>query len=1059
MTSSITNSNSILNPYGSNNLTAEKDVNAWFEICFDYSLIRKKILNNELKNLTEEDKRLVVFFIIRNDYLHHAIMKGDETFAEALILAGGDVKALDIEGKSAFYRAVQSSRDSEFVKMMLSQGAEIREEEAADIFKKIFTNFLSKKINFSLLLEVITIAPLKAFNSLDFNQYNDLLILCKKNPDLGTILLKRTKELIVEDVEFALKIIGKLLCGHYKNTRLKELFLLVETGRLEDSFLLKILTSGNLFYQVIGDENFLSLVETRWQAKQIFQEIFCKIKDFRLALSVYGLLHASSLDEVIKFIEEDFFHLSESTIKNEVSSHIQKLQLLEGTTIWHLAAEKLQHKKDIFEKMRQLGFDPNWEDVEKRNYFFTSAIALDEFFQTLSCDPNAKDCFSDNAIEHHCRHTKNIRCIKRLSYLGLKIGNQFSYAHKCQNVFPDHPFFQAVLSSALLIPEADANALCSFFQKNKDVDDEEKEEFFAANFPLEDPDFINFKLYFEKNKKRTREENVYFSEKDRSHISQFIKTDKLLEFFPGVWEGEIPSKALTLISNDPIASFCAASIQKRHEKILNGDLPRTGHLFSTYILNRENLIKLNQYLFENPLYMGYLVHDCMTLQLVDIRTDGMTISEYGDFVDFFMHPIKILYHIPQRHQEKIFDAFHRSIPPIVQDTLTISNGAEIKKCGRTALIVGFGYYDAYKFLRKGEKYDYFSQEYSVTQAFAELETSFSSSFHKPMGLYVVRKLPSVLQEFSSEEGAIVYHYKAKGETFEYLQDLPEEKFNKARKIFLHDSAQMVRMGIYPDLAALFHNSEQKRSYALLIDLLVKLQPSKTFIPQGGAGRLDQVFSKLQYPNIRSSGLTDLRDAKYLWGNDRSTGLEEGIKDLKDFKKTDENLYVLQMCGLCNILLIDMLLLAKRYQTEGKLHWKEEREMETFGEVLMEAFALVSSVYAKKDYDQFLKFSRLCGIDWVLAARQIAFWIDTSSEGYPDWVNRGVIPPDIYQEGTRVFVNVSKAKNFDPIHGFSTQGNQDIGIYNGPLGLTEFEKAMYLLFHPILLAEPLGNVYK
>jgi hypothetical protein len=36
----------------------------------------------------------------------------------------------------------------------------------------------------------------------------------------------------------------------------------------------------------------------------------------------------------------------------------------------------------------------------------------------------------------------------------------------------------------------------------------------------------------------------------------------------------------------------------------------------------------------------------------------------------------------------------------------------------------------------------------------------------------------------------------------------------------------------------------------------------------------------------------------------------------------------------------------------------------------------------------------------------------------------------------------------------TNAEQDIGLYNGPLALTEFEKALHLLFNCIALAEPL-----
>jgi hypothetical protein len=87
----------------------------------------------------------------------------------------------------------------------------------------------------------------------------------------------------------------------------------------------------------------------------------------------------------------------------------------------------------------------------------------------------------------------------------------------------------------------------------------------------------------------------------------------------------------------------------------------------------------------------------------------------------------------------------------------------------------------------------------------------------------------------------------------------------------------------------------------------------------------------------------------------------------------------------------------------------------------------------------------CGIDWKLLAKQVSFWIENNEEGYLSWLKKGKLPPDLYPAHMEVSVNAENAENYHPDIGFSQDGvHPDIGCYNGPLGMVEWEKAIHLL---------------
>ena len=85
--------------------------------------------------------------------------------------------------------------------------------------------------------------------------------------------------------------------------------------------------------------------------------------------------------------------------------------------------------------------------------------------------------------------------------------------------------------------------------------------------------------------------------------------------------------------------------------------------------------------------------------------------------------------------------------------------------------------------------------------------------------------------------------------------------------------------------------------------------------------------------------------------------------------------------------------------------------------------------------------------------EISFWVDNSSSGYLPWIEKNKIPSNLYKKEIEIDIKkMDKATNYSHLIGLNTNGKQDIGLYNGVLGLIEFEKAIYLLFNAIIISE-------
>jgi hypothetical protein len=161
-----------------------------------------------------------------------------------------------------------------------------------------------------------------------------------------------------------------------------------------------------------------------------------------------------------------------------------------------------------------------------------------------------------------------------------------------------------------------------------------------------------------------------------------------------------------------------------------------------------------------------------------------------------------------------------------------------------------------------------------------------------------------------------------------------------------------------------------------------------------------------------------------------------------------------MNDLANILLVDLLQLIAREQADGLLDWSNEDCLTRLSTQLMNGYSIVMASYSGEALEKCSHFALHCGINWRRMALQAAFWCDNSSHGYPSWVAQRKLPENLYEKEARINIDAASAANFDPIKGFQTDGEQDIGPYNGPLCLVEMERAFYTLFMAVILPEPL-----
>jgi hypothetical protein len=1068
----------------------------YFDEACRYDSIRERIFEGGLNQLSEQERLFLLDFVTRREILHEAVKNEDESFVKALVEVKVDINARDAEGRSPLSYA----KKPQMFEWLLQHGAKFEHSPDISMLKYVMSQSTFLFMNgearrwLNVLTDVINRSTLEELCALNSNEIRTLADLVKSDPAIAKVLRPAALKIAMEKPQEVLKIAKSILGHSARHEYLNGFLYLIKEGVAKDPRIEEIMTNAKILFWNAKCNKFFNSLNDCWQPMGDLLVLTKLCNDFRLGIFCYGVLQTKTLEKASFLYSRlcDFPKSMESLdgeVKRRLVEHVQTLQKKEGSTIWHAMVNKNFTFNELLQ-MKHIGFDLNWtESNHNRNFLFTDKawyIGRKEYEQ-MPFDLDHVDSNGDNALEYHCRHSfKANDSIKTLLGLGLRFSGRFPNIAKCREVFPGDLYLQSILASALLNPRRNVlkNLLWGVVKSKQKIffkiidQDPELREILGRN--QSDRDRRRF-IAKEKQNEQWREK---FHSEDLKALGRCFGKDFALEdseiidsvvCLSSFWKGRISSEEFNLIPESPLVSLIIGAIKRQHQNMASGAKPIPVYELFNRFLSHDDMVFFNKHIFEHPEIMKQLLETYMKVQRVSIKPIGESIAKHAKFVGHLILELEDMLHLPESAfglpawQQTLMDTFNKCTSPIVKETLNIPSDAQVRWLGRTAIVSKKEGCEAFKFLKKGEKYDYFSQEHSVSMAFndlADLDNRFKSQFIRPIGIYAVKQLPSALasykQQLAEDRPAIVYHYKAVPETFEYLQDLPREKYAAARSRSLHDAARMIRMGIYPDLAAMFHNNKEGRKYLLLVDLMIYFQGQFnifTFVPPQGAGRLDQPFTRTRFPNMRASGLTDLRDASLLYGMENS--LSHQVKDmdgLHDISKGATR-YFHQMCALSNVLLVDMLIQSQRYMDAKCLQWQEDALMQQFGNELAEGFAHVTASYSEQSYEKSLHFALQCGINWTRASRQIAFWLDTGPSGYPAWAVQGKIPLGLYEEGVEVTVDVSKVENFDPVRGFASNGNQDIGAYNGPLALTEFEKAMYLLFNAIALAEPLMSLPK
>ncbi len=1055
-------------------------VHKWFQLAEDYRIFRQSLLTEAegLASLHETDKELILEFVARQGWLYQAVRMCDKPFVEALLNAGADVNRADDEVHSLLSHATSP----EMFQWLHARQARFKKDEISTLqflLEQAFNPSAKESVNAGwqkLIEQTIPVVALQEYYTLPSDHLVNLAKMAKYSENVRKLLLNVADRIVKENPDEALGMAKRLFTACGQDIVL--MIVLIKMGLLTDPLIGQIVTDPGIMYWNGKNTAFFEALEECWKPVGDLQILIEAAGNFRLGIFIQAILNTKEIKEAAQlyltignYSNTDRW---DETLTSRLLNHMIALQNQKKDTIWNVMENYRECNSAEFLQMRELGFEFLWvHPVTRQTYFFTQLVRhLDEKRDApVECALNHIDLYGNNALEHHCKNftEHSYSCIKVLVRLGAKLSDRFPNIQKCRKSFPDNHYLQAFLGFILINPHEIKVRLRHVVRQDFNI---------RMNFERHWHEFMIFEETEEKRPELC--EHVDWKDKyapaDAKRLNECLVNRRTKEsdliLLASLWPKGVPSEIFTLIPKSPLASLVVASMQVQHQQLLEETKrpPLQFHELICPCLQHDDMVHLNRYLFANPKLVNILVKDYMKANMILIQPGGGSTADYGKIVFLLMknmgeiNHLQGFYHKLPKWHKKLIKAFHKLVPPIPVETLNIPEHANIFSVGRTVVVKSGTACDAFKFLKPGEKYEYFAQEHSVCEALQAIAEQFKSIVIQPHGVYAVKQLPPAFHAHQHQLGGgmknkFVFHYKAHPQTYEYLQTLPAEKYRDARITMLHDAVRLIRLGIYPDLAALFHNHRQSRRYILLVDLMVCIMREQTganmFNPAGGAGRLETPFDKIEYPNARLTGMTDWRDAALYYGYE---DVADRLTDMKGLGGRDKGIvkYFYQMNALSGVFLIDTLILATRAIKEDELQWQSPTLNQKFGRELAEGFAFLSAFYSGQPHEQSMQFALHCGIDWTLAAKQIAFWLDTGSHGYPSWVVQGKVPPDLYDKSIHVQVNVTQGKNFDKEHGFRTNGKQDIGSYNGPLALDELEKAAHLLFIGVALAEPLSN---
>ncbi len=471
-----------------------------------------------------------------------------------------------------------------------------------------------------------------------------------------------------------------------------------------------------------------------------------------------------------------------------------------------------------------------------------------------------------------------------------------------------------------------------------------------------------------------------------------------------------------------------------------------------------NVLPLIRFFFYRPEIGALFAQNVFTLSSIDVGTGGWCRYNYAHLIEYMFPQKKEMKKYKITHNagdpeftKKIQIAYTQTFSaiPTIESILELNKESEKihTRYGRVITLnkPGKKRITGYKFQRVDEAKEAFIREFFMTQCFAE-HPDYRSTLPKPIGVFILKKTPDWILENTIKiiaEGALVYQFETISDYYEYLgtSTLSLEKTEQGRNRFAYDSGLEIREQYFADPAPLFHNSDRK--YQILTNLTLLAEASRLKMPKPGAGRIDKVFKSVEFPNGGALGRRDIGDGmlKEMLLKDPSLETSYFTKDSSFICIPPE--YYFEMNALAKVILVDTILLLKRYKEMNLIDWKNHERVWEFASYLKECQVNLLQGYLKKDRKICADFIESGAIDWMSAARQLLFWSQTDEEGYPGYLKEGILPDGLYPPETITSAIFAKhSKNFDPEKGFITDGEADLGAFNGPLACPEFELSIY-----------------
>ncbi len=471
----------------------------------------------------------------------------------------------------------------------------------------------------------------------------------------------------------------------------------------------------------------------------------------------------------------------------------------------------------------------------------------------------------------------------------------------------------------------------------------------------------------------------------------------------------------------------------------------------TKLFHSRNAGKINKHFLE----VNYL----------EIKSFGQTIPETF-FPDLFLKDCCSLPILTHYHDELQNDLKKIGEPSgISRDKLSelTKNYAHKKWIGRTLIFYNErdGEHLAIKWQKIDESTESLQREKAVLTFLRKHKGSLSlrSELPEPIDIYFLEEsidpsfytspFPDCKTQSEKEcVGAGLYVYKCKDfEYFKYIDNpsLSAEKYDQARSVCLHDLMTLAYHGIIMTaIIPLFHTliklrSDQGRHIPFITLFTEHRLPS---------GKLVKPIEGCKKGNLRLSGIADFAEFYHF-----TELLESGNPIGKIFQELAGNRQrpgfqqALYANFLAEIFQADQLILAKRMIEKNGASWSDSHKVAEYANEIQKGYITLffsDPEISRTDAENFVATGS--GINWEMYAKQKLFWMKNNDDGYVPYVEKGVIPPDIY--GKDCEVKIAKPEEFENwTKGIGFSGDRkhsDLGPINGIYPVTEAVRARYLI---------------